>query len=102
MKLIELFSRAILGADSREIGSLYLLRTRTLLQRVPICKKRVFRYNFSYSHCIKIFYQNKNIFRPTYPIFLALLPETQHFFGLIYIAPDNLEPHEVPKEYLVL
>jgi hypothetical protein len=39
MKLIGLFSRAVLGADSREIGSLYLLRTHTLLQRVPLRKK---------------------------------------------------------------
>ena len=39
MKLIGLFSTAVLGADSQEIGSLHLLRTRTLLQHVPLCKK---------------------------------------------------------------
>jgi hypothetical protein len=80
MKLIGLFSRAVLGADCREIGSLYLLRTHTLLHRVSLCKKRLVGYNFSDNHCIKIFYKIKIFSDLPTQLFLALLPETQHFF----------------------
>jgi hypothetical protein len=49
-------------------------------------------YNFLDSQCQSLYkniFQNKNIFRPTYPIFLALLPETQHFFLGLITSPSS-------------